>query len=481
MSEEDFDEYKGTPDERIVKCDGEIYNGEFHSVSDEKNCQIGERFDIEHGTYVAISAIGKINGAAKKANLHMLATDYEDMDILKALEYIEQHTEPRKTIINISRGCEDNKICYNQKVQDKIDELVDLGYIIFAAVGNSYDYECDTQYIKKGVLHIGAINNEYFEEHHNLENIYEIADYSSFGECVDLFAPGTIRLLNSITMENSGTSFASPISAGLASTIMSESPNTIFNYESMRKLLLDLSLKDIIKGLNETTPNRLINNGKRSIYVPPRCDDASGEYHCVDKSCSKYGVCVNPDSYYINIQEMSFLEEGCQSEFGKCYTKECGESNNNKCKTNYCCSKDGKCINIIDDPEGLCLLDNGCQTEFGECNTKKCGNDNNGRSCLYDECCSIDGNCIKVEDDSEGLCFLENGCQSDFGECYINEEILTTDIPDPTMILEPTNFIESTETETTESVIIINNPTIVYTSSATTFTDTTPTTFVSII
>jgi len=417
MSEDDFDEYKGTSDERTIKCEGEIYDGEFYLPSNEKYCKVKTNGNNKHGTIVGISAVGKINGVAKKSNLYMLATDYKDMDFLKAFEYIEQHADPQKTVINISRGCVENKKCYSQEIQDKIDELVSLGFIIFAPIGNTFKYYCYNQLFKNGVIHIGAINNRYFYEHYNMEKMYEKADYSSYGECVDLFAPGTIRLLNNRMVEVSGTSYASPVAAGVASTIMSENLNKTFNFESMRKELIELSLKDVIKGLNETTPNRLINNGKRSIYEPPRCDDASGEYHCQNKSCSKYGVCVDSDSKNSDVQKMCFIEEGCQSNYGKCYTNICGKNNNNKCIRNNCCSKDGKCININNDFNGLCLLENGCQSGFGGCYTKKCGKENNGRFCLVGECCSKFGNCIKVFNDFNGLCLIENGCQSEFGYC----------------------------------------------------------------
>jgi len=66
FSEEDFDTYEGTPDERVVKCEGQFYNGELHPVPDEKHCHYRASTNNSHGTVVALTAAGKIHGVAKK-------------------------------------------------------------------------------------------------------------------------------------------------------------------------------------------------------------------------------------------------------------------------------------------------------------------------------------------------------------------------------------------------------------------------------
>lgn len=392
FSEENFDTYEGTPDERIIKCDGIFNDGHYNPAPNEKNCNIKSKFmaSVNHGTFVAISALGAVNGAARKANLHMLATHYKDYDQLSALEYIKQHAIPHKTVVNISRGCEKYYDCFSPELQDKINELVDDGIIVFVAIGNTGSENCSNQSYNTGVIFVAAINNEEFrgeeeegEDHLNMENVYQIADYSSYGECVDLFSPGTIRVTDKTTdnilyME-SGTSFASPIVAGLASTLMSDDPNTQYNYESMKEKLINLSLKDAIKGLDEATPNRLVNNGKRTIYGPTSCSDPAGR---------------------------------------------------NQCNTNECCSKYGFCVNAASenpDLQSLCLLENGCASEFGYCTTNKCGPDNNSRKCLEDECCSREGNCVKISKDTNDFCFLENGCLHDFSSQCLSFNLTNID------------------------------------------------------
>ncbi|OUM61791.1 carbohydrate-binding module family 18 protein [Piromyces sp. E2] len=465
ISEEDFDRYEGTPDERTIQCDGEFYKGEYHSPYNETYCGHKINFrNIRHGTFVSLSAVGKVNGAAKKANLHVLAIKINESDYLRAFEYIQNNATPHKSVINISIGCKENYDCFHEKVQNKLNELVEMGFIIFVSIGNSFDYECDTQLFRNGVIRVAATNNEYFSEFQNMENLYSKAEYSSYGECVDLFAPGTVRLMDKIDIKMSGTSFASPIAAGVSSTIMSENPHIKFNYESMKKKLIELSLKDVITGLDDDTPNRLLNNGKHSVYHSPRCDEPSGKYHCQDRCCSTYGVCVNSYSPEDGIYDLCYVSKGCQSEFGQCEFEKCEKKNNNhhclpgfcctnsnvctksvvncllefgcqsefgdcstqrcdrdpniyKCSEEECCTRNGQCQIIDLDSNGICLLENGCQSEFGKCSNLRCGKENNGKSCVEGDCCTHDGYCVKIKDNPNGLCLLENGCQSEFGEC----------------------------------------------------------------
>jgi len=436
LSEDNFDTYKGTPDERVVKCDGIFYDGQFHSVPNERKCIIefngvdAVEGHFNHGTSVAISALGTLNGAAKKANLHSLAIEYYTYDVLTAFDYIKQHAKPHKSVVNISSGLYEDEAEFSLKeVQDKIKELNEYGIIIVVSAGNDSLNCCkgngnvDRIYgAVEGVIHVGALNNRRLNEYGNMEKLFEIASYSNYGPCVDIFTPGTVRVTNKkneIIMTTSGTSFASPFTAGIVATLMAENSDVQYDFESMRKLLIDLSIKDVISGLPENTPNRLINNGKRSVYGTARCDDAAGE-KCKDQCCTKYGVCANPK--VAANQAMCLVENGCNSEFGFCSTKKCDKDH--KCGKNECCTKDGNCVASTN---ALCLIENGCQTELGNCTTKKlCGKQHGKNKCGEDECCTKEGTCVNIFNDKQGKCFIENGCMRRYsGECLSENPLIT--------------------------------------------------------
>ncbi|ORX79575.1 subtilisin-like protein [Anaeromyces robustus] len=366
---DDFDQYKGTENERTITCDARFYSGITYDVNSIDDCIIDE--DIYHGTEVAAVAAGTINGVAKKANIHMLATSYAKEDDLLALEHVKQHGILHKSIINISRG----HTSYSKVIQDKIDELIKLGYIIFVAAGNNSMNTCfGNRYYASynNVISVGAIDNINLKD--NMSSIYRRPTWSNYGRCITINAPGYINFVsasNEYLFTDSGTSFSTPIVSGVAATIMSEHPDIEYNYESMRDLLTkDLSLKNIITGLEiYGTPNRFINNGKKLIYEPPRCDDPSGKNKCSkNECCSKTGFCVDPDSNeFSNLKSLCYIENGCHNNYGICHSLRCDHPlREYDCGKDECCSKDGKCVNIFNDSEYSCFIENDCQIEFSD-------------------------------------------------------------------------------------------------------------------
>lgn len=324
ISPEDFDEYKGTPDERTISCDFYVNDGEKIDVpeSNKYKCDSYDR-NSKHGTIVSISAVGKINGVAKKANLHVMASSLGvDNDIL-SFDLIKQNSPPYKTIITISHII----YMYCKPLEDKVKEMVNAGYIIIVSAGNDSSDACSYTYYPgfKDVISVGAINNKSLKVNNTMESVYKYANYSNYGRCVFIYAPGTVRITNYPSDEGlikkSGTSFSSPMVAGLAATIMADQSEINFDTELMKKALIDLSLKDAISDLKDDSFNRIANNGKHSIYQPHRCDDPSNQYACKNGCCSKYGHCVDPKTEFSKSKSLCLLENNCQSEFGQCFNE----------------------------------------------------------------------------------------------------------------------------------------------------------------
>jgi len=170
-----------------------------------------------------------------------------------------------------------------------------------------------------------------------------MSHYSNFEDCIDIFAPGQVvipHLNDDFPYEyiDIGTSFSTPIVAGVAATIMSEHSEIKFDNELMRKNFIDMSIKDaIVKAEKITiffennnldpfdkennTPNHFINNGKCSVYISNEvsCGCPLGIKCYDDGCCSKDGKCI---PYYNGFLKQRLIENGCQSEFGQCFTME---------------------------------------------------------------------------------------------------------------------------------------------------------------
>jgi len=343
---EDYDEYVGTEDERTVECDAIITNGKTEILEGEnkKSCST-DTYYPRHGVMVSSLAGGKIFGVAKKANIHMIATGVNTDDDLLALNYILNNHKSRKTVVSISRGGGQ----YSISLEQKINELADKGIIIVVASGNNNRYICrETISLNpsvyagfKNVIVVGAVDTYYSISNKG----YSKADYSNYGECVDIHAPGRVTFPELDNTHNNnkgfqydrdtGTSGSTPLVAGVIATIMSEHPNIEYSIESMRQTLIDMSIKDKIENLNYGTPNRLLNNGKHFVYSPQNiyvgCGPSAGNKKCSIGCCSGNGCCISSSND--NCTDICLIDSECQSEFGTCYSETFQYENDDNCHT----------------------------------------------------------------------------------------------------------------------------------------------------
>ena len=92
-----------------------------------------------------------------------------------------------------------------------------------------------------------------------------------------------------------GTSFSSPIVAGIAATVMSEFPYYNFTTKKMREHLTKIGVRNIIKGIDKNHPNVFVNNGKHINY----------------RQSDKYNTCgVNKDICSKN-EGLECFKHGC--------------------------------------------------------------------------------------------------------------------------------------------------------------------------
>ncbi|ORX81945.1 subtilisin-like protein [Anaeromyces robustus] len=273
--------------ERTIKCAANVENGFASTEKIDYYC--GKVTRLYHGETVSDVAAGLLHGTANLANVYGVSMavnnegEINDSDILAGIQFIyENLIEPHKTVINLSMsGITYEQSEFYHQYGKIIDAITEKGGIVVAAAGNSgynlgnggyggyggsyYSYPCQF----KNVICIGGIDNE---DEKNKYNIYVSHEDSNYGDGVDFYAPFLVK--SDIMIEgkktrilHQGTSFSSPIVAGMIATIMSEHPEIQFTKNKIYEIL-----KENGQGLEvshlyyQGRKGIMANNGKRIIY-----------------------------------------------------------------------------------------------------------------------------------------------------------------------------------------------------------------------
>ena len=165
-----------------------------------------------HGTHVAGTIAGATYGVAKQATVVALrALDCDgkgqESDFIKALQWVVDHKPAGPAVVNISAGSE----ARSAPLDDAVAAVIKAGVPVVISAGNDDVNACAASPARtKEAITVAASTRSDAR-----------ADYSNYGSCVDVFAPGTdIRssviddVSNSETDVYSGTSMAAPHVAG---------------------------------------------------------------------------------------------------------------------------------------------------------------------------------------------------------------------------------------------------------------------------
>ncbi|RIB06147.1 serine proteinase [Gigaspora rosea] len=213
-----------------------------------------------HGTNCASIAAGKTFGVAKKATLiavRVLGADGKgnNSDVINGLSFVlDQHNNAtnKNSVVSMSLGGPQSN-AVNKAVQD----LTNAGVHVVVAAGNEGVDAClSSPSSEPSAITVGAteLTND------------NITDFSNFGKCVDIFAPGRnvtgagIRSDNAISIF-SGTSQATPHVAGTLALIIAQSGKNQ-SPAQMAKTLDNLSTKNIVNfgdpNVKNTTKNSFL-------------------------------------------------------------------------------------------------------------------------------------------------------------------------------------------------------------------------------
>ncbi|ORY74946.1 subtilisin-like protein [Neocallimastix californiae] len=377
-------------DERTSKCAFGIQKGKIVSSSSSTVCNTAdlEKYNnVHHGEMVADVVGGKQHGVARKANLYGIipeGLDYQDeANVIAGLQYIKDHLlRPNKAVFNFSFGEYydiNNDSIVITHWQSLINEITKMGAVFVTSAGNN-----GTPVIDKGkgiikypcafdsMICVGGIDNSSGGSKNMHSYYYYRANASNYGHGVDLYAPAYVNIAyrDSYGRDREGfvggTSFSSPIVAGVVATIMSDNRDIKFNTNTMIDYLSKIGERNAVKGLLGDGPNILVNNGKHTVYSLNGkyygCGIYSGRKKCASSQCcSANGNCKSSSS------SSCTSKEGCQINYGTCkkvtstVEGRCGNGYGS-CHSKYCCSASGYCGKTSE----YCSV--GCQSNFGICN-----------------------------------------------------------------------------------------------------------------
>ena len=230
-----------------------------------------------HGTHVAGIIGGDTTGVAKNVTIVPVRTldscgNGTRTMILEALTWIQNHhVTGQKAILNLSIGF-DSQVT---SVDNAIIAIMNKGVVVVAAAGNEATSACNnTPASTPGTISIGSSANDTSASPFVDRESY----FSNFGQCVDIFAPGssissTYSFLSGVTntyATQSGTSMAAPFIGGAVARylqLQDIAPDSFVTGPTAAwTWLLGNATQNAIVPFNtartQQSPNRL-------LYVPP--------------------------------------------------------------------------------------------------------------------------------------------------------------------------------------------------------------------
>lgn len=213
-----------------------------------------------HGTHTAALAAGTEYGVAKKATIVAVRVldcfGEGDVDsVIRGIDWvIRHHRSGSLAVANLSLGVDADE---DSRPMDLavIDLMLD-GIVPVTAAGNKGQDACE---VSPGhtpeALNVGATNQ-------TDERLAMSLGTSSYGRCVDVFAPGVRILSAGIATDTAeqtltGTSMASPLVAGYVALIGEANPTAC--PAAVHDAVTSRATKDVVKNAGAESPNLLLN------------------------------------------------------------------------------------------------------------------------------------------------------------------------------------------------------------------------------
>lgn len=200
-----------------------------------------------HGTGVASHIAGQNVGVSGSPSIYPVrvmgcAGTGVMSDLAKGFEWVLANAK-RPAVVNMSLGGAATTF-----IDDYVRKMIDKGFTVVSAAGNDNKNACgySPARVAEGIT-VGATTIKDTR-----------ASFSNFGSCVSIFAPGENIVAAHKSAPNayalvSGTSFASPITAGIAALILQQKPD--WAPSSVKNQLIYQSSKSVVTNSSSATSN----------------------------------------------------------------------------------------------------------------------------------------------------------------------------------------------------------------------------------
>ena len=206
-----------------------------------------------HGTHVAGILGSSTYGVAKQVKIVAVRVldctgDGPLSNIIDGIDWVTAHAK-RPAVVNMSL-----RLPPGEGFEEAIGASIKTGITYAAGAGNSSDDACD--FTPSGIKQVITVAASDIPDHQ--------ASFSSFGPCVDVYAPGVNILSLGIASDTAtavmtGTSMSSPHGAGVAALYLDKHPDA--SPKEVQKAVVSAATKGALTGLGPNTKNRLLYSG----------------------------------------------------------------------------------------------------------------------------------------------------------------------------------------------------------------------------